>query len=340
MDSIYNEIIEQAEPEIRDLEGPIVKIDSSHVTILDPLSYTKDDFQNVGGSIVKIDPSHATVLNPLFYTEDDLCGNKECEPPFGGKEDCEFCYNGFCTANKPSKTPRSHNLSTIKSSTSGSGKPYWARWQMAKALNEVETSVLISIRPQWCARISSGQKTLEIRKNKPSLPYPFKCYVYCTKGNPNDPHQLLEIHDSEGKIHRGNGHVIGEFICDDIFPIHVFDDGLIQDWNWAQLEDACVPYEEMADYIGKNKVGYAWHISNFVLYEKPQDIDALWEADRCPYVTTDRCSYPYHCFRTGESKRCGAPLSRVPQSWCYTSGFLKTKDVRYRLESIETEGKT
>lgn len=41
-------------------------------------------------------------------------------------------------------------------------------------------TVLISIQPKWCELILSGDKTLEIRKNKPKLITPFKCYIYCT----------------------------------------------------------------------------------------------------------------------------------------------------------------
>ena len=42
-------------------------------------------------------------------------------------------------------------------------------------------SVLISIRPKWCALIASGKKTIEVRKTYPKLPTPFKCYIYCTQ---------------------------------------------------------------------------------------------------------------------------------------------------------------
>lgn len=43
-------------------------------------------------------------------------------------------------------------------------------------------AVLLSIRPEWCSRIFSGLKTVEIRKTRPvSLKEPFKCYIYCTK---------------------------------------------------------------------------------------------------------------------------------------------------------------
>ena len=41
-------------------------------------------------------------------------------------------------------------------------------------------AVLISIRPQWCEKIASGEKTIEVRKTRPKLKTPFKCYIYCT----------------------------------------------------------------------------------------------------------------------------------------------------------------
>ena len=41
-------------------------------------------------------------------------------------------------------------------------------------------AVLISIQPKWCAKIASGEKTVEIRKTAPKIEAPFKCYIYCT----------------------------------------------------------------------------------------------------------------------------------------------------------------
>ena len=41
--------------------------------------------------------------------------------------------------------------------------------------------VLISIKPKWCELIANGTKTVEVRKTKPNLETPFKCYIYCTK---------------------------------------------------------------------------------------------------------------------------------------------------------------
>mgnify|MGYP000780281991 CR=1 FL=1 len=38
-------------------------------------------------------------------------------------------------------------------------------------------AVLLSIRPEWCVKILNGEKTVEIRKNRPKLKPPFKCYL-------------------------------------------------------------------------------------------------------------------------------------------------------------------
>lgn len=48
-------------------------------------------------------------------------------------------------------------------------------------------AVLISIRPKWVEKIANGEKTIEVRKTKPKLETPFKCYIYCTL--PKCPHK-------------------------------------------------------------------------------------------------------------------------------------------------------
>ena len=45
-------------------------------------------------------------------------------------------------------------------------------------------AVLISIRPKWVERIANGEKTIEVRKTRPKLETPFKCYIYCTFPSP------------------------------------------------------------------------------------------------------------------------------------------------------------
>jgi predicted transcriptional regulator len=44
-------------------------------------------------------------------------------------------------------------------------------------------AVLLSIRPEWCALIAGGKKTVEVRKTRPKLETPFKAYIYETSGD-------------------------------------------------------------------------------------------------------------------------------------------------------------
>ena len=48
-------------------------------------------------------------------------------------------------------------------------------------------AVLISIRPKWVEKIVNGEKTIEVRKTRPKMNTPFKCYIYCTL--PKYPHE-------------------------------------------------------------------------------------------------------------------------------------------------------
>jgi len=147
----------------------------------------------------------------------------------------------------------------------------------------MKDSVLISIKPKWCNLIFKEQKTIEIRKTYPKMKPPFKCYVYCTEPNTKDPWKLLEIHSPDGKIHKGNGKVIGEFVCDDI-SIHLYG-SLSTQWL---MKEGCVTGKELCEY-GNNghKFLYAWHISDLKLYDEPKELTEFG-------------------------------FTRPPQSWCYT----------------------
>lgn len=96
-------------------------------------------------------------------------------------------------------------------------------------------AVLISVQPKWCELIANGKKTVEIRKTRPKLETPFKCYVYCTKDKWN---HLVQMPDKSYRIYDGkydknlkfdgesNGKVIGEFVCDLIanYEAELWDD--------------------------------------------------------------------------------------------------------------------
>lgn len=187
-------------------------------------------------------------------------------------------------------------------------------------------SVLISIQPKWCELIASGKKTVEVRKTKPKLEPPFKVYIYCTGGPPylnsHNGYCYLEERDvlgyrGTGLYCRLNNGVIGEFVCHDIFPIRVFENGSIQDYMGHYMERSLVPYEDIADYIGNDKTGYGWCISDLKIYDHPKKLSEIAKPNKCPYNNQGECTYAYHCYRAGQTNRCGDYVERPPQSWCY-----------------------
>ena len=163
-------------------------------------------------------------------------------------------------------------------------------------------AVLISIRPKWCEKIANGEKTIEVRKTRPNLPTPFKAYIYCSQGN--DARRL-----------RGSwGKVIGEFTCDRIFPINVFDNGSIQNWLFEHMERSCLTYEELADYIGNGKTGYGWHISNLRIYDQPRELTAFRRACKNSWYC-ESCAMYWE--NNGTCGNESLQIRRPPQSWCY-----------------------
>ena len=153
-------------------------------------------------------------------------------------------------------------------------------------------SVLISIQPKWCELIASGKKTVEVRKTKPKLDVPFKCYIYCT-ANKHGVNDLLEVHGTDGKIRKANGKVIGEFVCREMTLATI--GGY---WILPQKKTLIDPLDLM-DYAD-DKALYGWHISELVIYDKPRELSEFHK----PTLPT---------FLRYEDD----VIKRPPQSWCY-----------------------
>ena len=118
-------------------------------------------------------------------------------------------------------------------------------------------AVLISIRPEWVKKILSGEKTLEVRKTRPNMRTPFKCYIYCTNSG-----VAMEMRGKHGKV-------VGEFTCNivtNLFSNSRFwlnEDGVLQ---------TCLSAAEIRKYAyGANGL-YGWHISDLVVYDKPKEL--------------------------------------------------------------------
>lgn len=124
-------------------------------------------------------------------------------------------------------------------------------------------SVLLSIKPKYCELIASGKKTLEIRKNRPKIDVPFKVYMYCTK-------QYYRKGDGyfQGKY---CGKVIGGFVCDNIEYFDVPYPAFQNELEKRFIEQSCMSYYDLHRYAYHDDL-YAWHISDFVIYDKPKGL--------------------------------------------------------------------
>lgn len=195
-------------------------------------------------------------------------------------------------------------------------------------------AILISIKPQYCELISAGKKTIEVRKSKPSIPTPFKVYIYCTKQKQRfsiGKHIYAfadNLYVADGVIKCGdgfedilvnitnllNGKIIGEYICD-----YITSDFLIS--------DTCISVEDLERYSG-NKAIYGWHISDLVIYDEPKELYDFIKPCTDPYQYCQGCkhghiNYPSDvetyedlsgcCFDTV----CLNRIRKAPQSWCY-----------------------
>lgn len=181
-------------------------------------------------------------------------------------------------------------------------------------------AVLISIRPWYCWLILNGKKRIEVRKAKPKLKPPFKCYIYCTKehsaydrlwifgkkareqfGTSVNIAHLCGAKDVGG-AYKGNGKVIGEFVCDVVYQrdyaIHDFDTITLEELS----EFSCVSEDELLKY-GDLRPLYGWHISDLVIYDKPKELGEFrgrklaWRGNNHIHVYEE--------------------LTRPPQSWSY-----------------------
>ena len=164
-------------------------------------------------------------------------------------------------------------------------------------------SVLISIQPKWVEKICSGEKTIEVRKSRPKIETPFKCYIYCTKGENLWLTQNGVKSKTELAGYLLNGKVIGEFVCDWIKEYTSNERG----WYCYDLE-TCLLCDEIAGY-GKGKTLYGWHISDLKIYDKPKTLNEFKTGCKgCKERDTYHCKF--YCY--GER-----PITRPPQSWMF-----------------------
>ena len=183
-------------------------------------------------------------------------------------------------------------------------------------------AVLLSIKPQYCELIAKGEKMVEVRRTRPKLETPFKCYIYCTLSGSNEFFRETCNGDiaewNRSKMAFKKGKVIGEFVCDDIYKIDKDSIGYIYKNDKEQIYfdfaetilnmRCCLTAFELSGYLGHMQ-GNGWCISELVIYEQPKDLSEFRK---------------YISFLDGESTSKledagmnNIRMKRPPQSWCY-----------------------
>lgn len=177
-------------------------------------------------------------------------------------------------------------------------------------------NILLAVRPKWVEKIcheigkdENGkpiyEKRIEVRKSAPKE-VPFKAYIYCTIGNGVKGDYLVPSGIQCGKV-------IGEFVCDKVYLIKnqgsmfsVADEE--QSVTNEIARQSCLDYYDMVSYLG-NKYGYAWHISDLQIYDKPKELSEFKTGCKgCNERDTYHCKF--YCY--GER-----PIIRPPQSYMF-----------------------
>nr|DAL41353.1 MAG TPA_asm: hypothetical protein [Caudoviricetes sp.] len=195
-------------------------------------------------------------------------------------------------------------------------------------------AVMISIRPKWCEKICNGEKTIEVRKTRPNLETPFKCYIYCTQARERLITILKDGDENYGEIYRGKPvfiktdegsvcdmwgkrqKVIGEFTCDRIYELETrspggsyYVKGEDQPTTNAVARQSCLTLRDMHEYLKAAK-GYGWHISDLKIYDKLKELGEFSPPfENC----IDKVCDEFGC----ASCENGGHIKRPPQSWCY-----------------------
>lgn len=145
-------------------------------------------------------------------------------------------------------------------------------------------AVLISIRPEWVSKILTGEKTLEVRRNRPKLETPFKCYIYCTNSG-----VAMGMWGKHGKV-------VGEFTCNKV--TNLFSNSRF----WLNEDDVlqtCLSAAEMRKYANGANGLYGWHISSLKVYDDPKELSK------------------FKGLRKTKFGYAPVEIKRPPQSWCY-----------------------
>ena len=179
-------------------------------------------------------------------------------------------------------------------------------------------AILMSIKPEWCDKIFSGEKTVEVRKTAPKLKPPFKVYMYESLGKKISCRQCAIWQNcpmrSPFGCNEGAGAVVGEFVCDEKHDIQ-FTGASYMINNDVSLTNgiarqSCLWFDDMFSYLGV-KGGAALHITALKRYDTPKELSEFGRYETKLEIDVKGIETII------ERHKKFIPLTRPPQSWMY-----------------------
>ena len=205
-------------------------------------------------------------------------------------------------------------------------------------------SIMISIKPEWVAKILNGEKTIEVRKTAPKCELPIDVYIYCTQGKylfaPNGYNEHWWVQKYFGGESEYNKKVVAKFTLREVEKFDFISDRKYEDNPLKYNEEirkhnricreACLSAVDVVCYLDtkclgsdnpSGMIGYAWHISDLVIFDRPRELSEFippkWDKcgvkDKNGLYQCNKC--PYADWANIQCKR--KPLTKAPESWCY-----------------------
>lgn len=204
-------------------------------------------------------------------------------------------------------------------------------------------SILLSIKPEWLAKILNGKKTIEVRKLFPK-DYVGWVYLYCSKGNKKNWHLIEVVNPDTGwegyeyDYYIGSkgyldwcleGKVVARFWCDKVEEI-VYQNAFNEPtYNTELLSErdlcikSCLGLFGLFDYLG-NKNGFAIHISKLEIFDRPKELGE--------FHIVNKYGIPQYQFGKGTCDY--KKLTKAPQNYCYIDDFFFNNEETKEPESV------
>lgn len=194
-------------------------------------------------------------------------------------------------------------------------------------------SILASKPPKIVVGVMNGGISILIFKKFPK-DYRGWVYFYCTKGKDRLVHDIGGhiVIDNEHYAYGDeelNGKVVARFYCDNVEELFTDEDGfsyytdtIQEDYKVSKL--ACLDDADIDNYLIGGS-GYAVHISNLEIFDKPKELNEFYSSFRCKrhnrMFANNSVEYDEKMNGLRQPTRNGYewayPLTKAPRNFCY-----------------------